>query len=180
MCCKPLKVPVQRLFFALWPEPLLCEQLLLRARPWLRKLDGRVVAQENLHITLAFLGNVDETQQACVEACADAIQIPAFTLSLDRLACWPRPRVAWAGASDAPQGFARLALELQEGARACGLQVDKRRPVAHVTLKRKLAGFGPAEALEPLRWPVERFSLVSSLTRPEGPLYTPLRSWELR
>ena len=170
----------QRLFFALWPDDVLCEELLQRGKSWLRASNGRQVLRENLHITLAFLGNVDEVQQACLEKMADGIQIPAFELRLDRLAYWSRPRVAWAGVSKTPEAFTQLATQLQQGAQGCGLELEQRPPVAHLTLKRKVTRAQPDEAIAPLCWTVGTFCLLSSVTRAEGPVYTRLKSWSLR
>ena len=171
---------VQRLFFALWPDQDFCQRLLEHAKPGLRESNGRAVARDNLHITLAFLGNVDETEQQCLQHMAEAIQLPAFDLNLDRLAYWPRPRVVWAGTNDTPEVFIQLAKSLQRGVAACGLQIDTRPPVAHLTLKRKVTKAGRGLAFAPLAWHVERFYLVASRTLPEGPVYTRLQSWSLR
>lgn len=170
----------QRLFFALWPDDAFCEQLLQRSKPWLCASNGRQVPRENLHITLAFLGNVDEAQQACLEKMAGGIQLPVFQLKLDRLAYWPRPQAAWAGISQTPEAFTQLVTQLQQGAQACGLQLERRPPVAHLTLKRKVTRAQPGVAIAPLSWTVGTFYLLSSVTRAEGPVYTQLQSWILR
>lgn len=170
----------QRLFFALCPDDAFCEELLQRGKPWLRDINGRQVLRENLHITLAFLGNVDEIQQACLQKMASGIQIPAFQLKLDRLAYWPGPQIAWAGVSQTPEAFTQLVTQLQQGAQGCGLQLERRPPVAHLTLKRKVTRAQPGEAIAPLSWSVSEFCLLSSVTRAEGPVYTQLQSWPLR
>jgi 2'-5' RNA ligase len=170
----------QRLFFAIWPDAALCETLLARSRDWLRETNGRLVAPENLHITLAFLGNVDADQRACVERSADNLDLPAFDLILDRLAYWPRPRVVWAGSGNTPAAFTELAIRLQQDARDCGLQIDRRPPVAHLTLKRKVTRATAGAGFDPVCWRVAQFHLVASDTQPAGPLYERLRSWPLR
>lgn len=170
----------QRLFFALWPDEAFCDDLLQRSQFWLSKTNGRAVAQENLHVTLAFLGNVDDTQQACLEQVAAATGAEAFRLSLNHLAMWPQPRVVWAGASEAPAAFVELAKALQQGARGCGLSIESRPPVAHLTLKRKVSKAPVGEDFEPLNWDVQRFYLVASKTFSEGVVYERLRSWSLR
>ena len=48
----------ERLFFALWPDEALRQQLAVYP-PMLKGCGGRLVVQDNLHITLAFLGSVD-------------------------------------------------------------------------------------------------------------------------
>ncbi len=48
-----------RLFFALWPDPPTRTALAMLV-DGLPLVGGRRVPAENLHLTLAFLGNVDE------------------------------------------------------------------------------------------------------------------------
>lgn len=171
---------VQRLFFALWPTDALRQQLKRRCKHLLQHGGGRPVAVENLHITLAFLGSVTAEQRACVEQAADAIQLPRFSLRLDRAGHWSRPRVLWLGASEQPETAVALANGLNAGARDCGLQTDNRPFQAHLTLMRKVAKPPADLSVEPLVWEVDSFTLVQSYTYPEGVQYTPLRSWPLR
>lgn len=169
----------QRLFFAIWPDESLCRLLQARSKSWLGKIKGRSVPTENLHITLAFLGNVDDEQQRCLEQMAGKIALPGFQLDLNRLAYWPGPRVVWAGASETPETFRQLARELQQGARDCGLEIDRRPPVAHLTLKRKVNQPLAGTEMESLAWAVDGFYLVASRTYPEGAVYQRLKRWSL-
>ncbi|MEK7758301.1 MAG: 2'-5' RNA ligase family protein, partial [Pseudomonadota bacterium] len=49
----------QRLFFALWPDPVLQQRLAQAAEALLPRAAGRRVRAENLHCTLVFLGAVE-------------------------------------------------------------------------------------------------------------------------
>lgn len=170
---------VQRLFFALWPDAALRQAIRRHCKALLRHGGGRPVAVENLHITLAFLGTTDARQRGCVERAADAIALPPFELTLDRVGHWPRPRVLWLAPGEQPPALLDLAASLRRGAIACGLRQEARPYRAHLTLMRKVAR-PPAElACRPLVWPIDRFALVVSETRPEGVRYTPLRFWPL-
>lgn len=169
----------QRLFFALWPEPGLQERLHRLGGAAVRKGDGRRVAAEKLHLTLCFLGGVDGGTRRCLEGQAGTVQAPPFTLVLDRLGYFPRPRVVWLGASAVPEPLPSLVQQLRDGQRRCGLEPERRPFQAHLTLARK-ARRGPAvNEMEPLVWPVERFALVASRTLPEGAQYEVLREWPL-
>jgi len=169
----------RRLFFALWPGAALQAELVRRARKALRPGGGRAVATDKLHLTLAFLGSVDAQAQACMEAGADGVRGEAFTLELDQLGHFPRPRVIWAGASRVPAALRTLVQDLTRALLPCGYRPESRPFQAHVTLMRKAArGPRPAE-IEPLVWPVGDFALVESLTLPEGAQYRVLRRWPL-
>jgi 2'-5' RNA ligase len=63
---------------------------------------GRPVPAEKLHLTLAFLGEVDESRMALLPDCA-RIGAAHFRLELDRVGSFRRARVAWAGASAPPR-----------------------------------------------------------------------------
>lgn len=171
--------PRQRLFFALWPEPALVELLQARGASWLQQTNGRPVAAENFHTTLVFLGSVSATQRDCLEQQAQVIRLPRFELTLDRLAFWPRPQVVWAGSSAPSESFTRLASMLRQAAMTCGLSVDQRPPIAHLTLKRKVTHAAPGLSIEPLNWPVRAFHLVESKTTAAGAVYHSLGHWPL-
>lgn len=169
----------QRLFFALWPGGKQ-RQMLEEYFALLRGCGGRRVVPENLHITLAFLGSVDAPTRDCLEQAAAAIELPPFTLQLDQLGFWRRPRVIWLGSEQTPTELAGLAIELKKAMLGCGLEPDSRPFHTHLTLMRK-AHRPPRENKVPeLRWPVKSFALVASETRPEGASYQILKSWELK
>lgn len=56
---------------------------------------GRPVAAANLHLTLAFLGEVSADKQRALSAMAGRIRQPGFTLTLDDAGQWLRSRVVW-------------------------------------------------------------------------------------
>ncbi len=172
------ELAVQRLFLALWPtgEVRLALDRLLRKH--LSK-SGRRVPVENLHITLVFLGAAAPQARECVEAAAMRVCASGFTLELDRVGWWPRPKVVWAGASRIPQALSVLVTELHRGCRDCGFALDARPFRAHATLARKVRAWGPAVDIDPIHWPVSTFSLVESKTLPSGAQYQVLRSWPL-
>lgn len=168
----------QRLFFALWPDEPVRRQL-ADYQPLLKGCGGRLVILENLHITLAFLGSVDVPTRTCLEKAADAITATTFTLQLDQLGFWRRPRVVWFGANDTPPPLLSLVEKLKQSMIGCALEPESRRFQAHLTLMRK-AWRAPRE-LNPqaLTWPVTDFALVASDTRSEGVRYEVLRRWSL-
>lgn len=153
----------QRLFFALWPAPELQRELAERGREALGNRRARRVPAANLHVTLAFLGEVDADFRACAEAAAARVTAAPFTLSLDRLGYWGRRGLLWAGPSAQPEAVERLAADLNAVlADDCGHDPDRRPFRAHVTLARKVPKMPGRMAIEPLEWPVERFVLVAS------------------
>jgi RNA 2',3'-cyclic 3'-phosphodiesterase len=169
---------IQRLFFALWPEEALREQLAHLSRQVVGKR-GKRVRSENLHLTLIFLGSMTMQQRACAEATARAIGGMPFELRLEQIGYWPRPRIIWLGPQETPQPLVDLVWRLNKGLNACGHQPEVRPYQAHMTLARKVAGpFSPRQ-VTPLVWQVDHFCLVRSITEPEGVQYQVLCTWPL-
>lgn len=181
MCSAPTEAfaKPERLFFALWPDDDFRHQLHRHCKSLLRHAGGRPVSTENQHITLAFLGNVDAQQHRCIEAMADAVRCEPFELVLDKAGHWARSRVLWITSTQTPEPLTALAAALHTGARDCGLQMEARPYRAHLTLKRKLARAPQVLEFRTLRWHVESFVLVRSMTYQQGVQYEVIREWPL-
>lgn len=168
----------QRLFFALWPDEALQQHFYRLARELHKQSRGKPIIQENIHLTLAFMGPVEADTQACLEGMASDIAAPEFELSLDLIGYWGRPRIVWAGCSETPGTLTELVGQLQSGLAECGLQADTRPYAPHLSLIRK-ANKRPEVGLEPVIWPLQDFVLVSSKTLPTGAEYRVIRRWPL-
>lgn len=169
----------QRLFFALWPTEAQRQQL-ATYQTLLKDCGGRLVAIDNLHITLAFLGSVDAGTRHCLEQAADNFALPKFTLQLDQLGFWRRPQVVWLGADTTPEPLHALAVSLKKAMIGCELEPDERPFQAHMTLMRKAHRPPFVSTVDPFIWDVHDFALVISEMRPEGVHYEVLRRWGLK
>ncbi len=170
----------QRLFFALWPDEALRQQLkrLLAKEPF-RAIDARPVPPENFHITLRYLGLLPVSQRVCAEQIADNIHADSFQLVLDQAGYWRSPKVAWLGASKIPPILLNLVRELETGLELCGLEPESRSYQPHLTFLRKARPEALPSTIPPVIWQVDRFVLVHSITLPEGVRYEIVRSWNL-
>lgn len=179
MSSPPAEPRPQRLFFALWPSTAQRESLRRLAAQACRGGGGRPVPADNLHLTLAFLGSVEASTRAYLEAAAAAIHLPPFTLELDQAGYWRRPRVIWLGASQTPEPLQALVRQLRAALLGCGLEPEARPFAAHLTVMRK-AVRGPARTeIAPFAWPVDSFALVASQTLPQGASYQVVARWPL-
>lgn len=166
----------QRLFFALWPDAALREGL---AHLPVSIPKGKVES-DNMHLTLVFIGAVDATTRACMEQAAATTRGKNFTLTLDHIGYWPKPRVLWLGPTLIPQPLLSLVDDLKTAlAKNCGVTAESRPYRPHVTLSRKVHPDAPALEIEPLTWHAKSFSLVESRSEASGVKYLPLKTWDL-
>ena len=167
---------MQRIFFALWPDDdtrarvaAVGEQL----TPW----QGRRVRPENLHITLAFLGDVEEA----ITTQLQSVRIPGrgFSVTLDNLGWWRGPRVIWLAPTLIPPALTSLVDTINTHVAGLGIDVDPRPYRPHLTLVRKAARRPPPVEFEPIFWQINGFCLVQSETGQTGSNYKVLCSWPL-
>ena len=167
-----------RLFFALWPDDA-TRDALNRTGKWLHQhWGGRRMRADTLHITLAFLGSTPTEQLDDLIACADSVQSAAFELVLDQPGFWRHNRIGWLGASETPPQHLELVNALNAALKLAVFPVDARPHVLHVTLLRNTTG-GEVPECTPVRWPINEFVLVKSVTESAGAKYEVIRRWGL-
>jgi 2'-5' RNA ligase len=154
---------------------------------------GRLTDPENLHLTLAFLGDVAQEPLVELNDELSALRLPPFTLALDGLGTFgaKAPTVLWAGVKPDPQ-LTQLHDKVQGAVRKAGIGMERKRFRPHVTLARFPARLDPVElgrlrhflelyAAAPLpEVEVEDIVLYESHLRPDGPLHVPLETYPLR
>jgi 2'-5' RNA ligase len=154
-----------RLFFALWLGAELQEGLAAWARAAAGK--GRPMRRENIHLTLAFLGDTDAALLPRLIALARELPFAPVRLLLDRVGYWKHNRIIWCGAGQDPPALATLVGALRARLDAAGIAYDRKAFVPHVTLVRNAPGLDRAPDWVPLLWEAADFVLVGS-ARVEG------------
>ena len=151
--------------------------------------NARWVRPENLHVTLKFIGNVDDGKVVGVRAVlAEVRSGSTVSLCFRELGFFPdekRPRVLWAGMEASPN-LAAVAGEIDARLEKLGIARETRAFAPHLTLAR----FDPPGIPEKLRGAVQErvahesgtlstgeFHLFESKTRPAGAEYTRLASF---
>jgi 2'-5' RNA ligase len=152
------------------------------------------VEPENLHITLLFLGEVDdrEVPAVCRAVAEQTIQHPAFEMSVEKLGCFPhprRPRIIWIGVGQGEKELCALHDALEPPLLQLGCyRREERQYRPHITLGRvrtdrppdKLASaLTQNQAWEGGRVPVHEVLVMSSELTPQGPNYTILSRGKL-
>ncbi len=162
--------------------------------------DGvNVVAQENLHITLKFLG---EVESSLIEKIKEALSLIAkkhssFTLNISYPGVFPdtsRPRVIWIGTENSKE-IKALARDIEKEMEAMGFPSEKRDFKSHITLAR-VKNFQNGRLLFErinknfrekhlsskninLQFSVKDFVLMKSTLTPRGSIYEVLEKFPL-
>lgn len=168
----------RRLFFALSLPDVVQQQIVQwRAQQFLPNA-GRPVAAANLHLTLAFLGEVSDRKAAALSQLASRIVQPGFSLTLDDSGHWPGPGVVWLGCRQAPRGLLQLAELLRSQAARSGCRQNTLPFHPHITLLRGATRPLTLPSSTP-GWRIQcgEFSLYQSLFTQGRTRYQRLASW---
>jgi RNA 2',3'-cyclic 3'-phosphodiesterase len=141
---------------------------------------ARWVDPGNYHLTLRFIGEIDEGVAADVDDALARLRARRFTLQLSGTGVFGngRPRQLWVGVERNPE-LAALRDKIEQALTRTGLPPEPRKFAPHVTLARlhnpamdKLREFLAANAqfrAAPL--PVDHFSLIASFQTKAGAVY---------
>jgi len=143
------------------------------------------VEPHNLHVTLAFLGDLDleAVERAIAAVGRGCAGHHAFSLGFDGFGVfpgWRAPRVLWVGAAEGAERLVALAESVAQALREAGFVLEDRPYRPHLTVGRWRAPEGAARlrgavaerdsGLPASR--VERVDVMASRLTPRGPIYT--------
>jgi len=165
-----------RLFFALWPPRETAQALGDWAAQVNEQSGGKPTAVENIHLTLAFLGEADATLAI---AAAREVRGRRHELPIDAASYVKRNEMVWVAPTTMPAELARLAADLHRALRGAGFKLEERPFAAHVTLIRRARMPKSIATLPRVQWPVDEFVLVRSRTSPKGSTYEPIERFTL-
>lgn len=145
----------------------------------------KVVEDENLHITLRFIGEVDEalvSDLTKVLSCVTSYK--KFVVRFKDIGAFPsisRPRVIWLGISEGVTQLKLLRDCVERGLKSLRIQADREDFTPHITLAR-VKELKPSKCLSKLftelsdvdvgTSPVTRVKLKKSVLTPRGPIYS--------
>ena len=145
------------------------------------------VARQNLHVTLKFLGDVEDAmlEEVCRLVAEAAGRIETFEFDVRGVIAVPpggRIRMVWAGVDDPTGRTAALFAEIEKALAGLGFRHENRRFQPHITLARVKHARDPRalrEAAAPLAEQdfgaqrAEHVTVYTSQLTPTGPVYTP-------
>lgn len=137
-------------------------------------IDGNFTKPENLHLTLAFIGEYHRPDH--VMKALDKVKFRRFTLSLDGFGNFGS--LWWAGISDGGE-LKSISSQVRRHLADARIPFDKKRFSPHITLLREATKpVLPALVIPDAQTAVERISLMRSERGKKGMIYTEIGSVE--
>jgi RNA 2',3'-cyclic 3'-phosphodiesterase len=150
----------RKLFFALWPDPATRAAL----AQLLPLVPGRPIPPAKLHLTLAFLGQQEETRLPALLAILARLAVPAMQLRIDCFGYFVRPHIAWAGMAQPPAALLDMQAQLMAELTAAGFDPATHGAFKpHITLAREAKHAPPDTPFAPVLWNVSQVALVESV-----------------
>lgn len=151
--------------------------------------DAKWVSAENMHLTLRFIGEVGRGDADDIHQALSRIRLPAFELVVAGVGCFEsrnKVHTLWASV-EKQELLSRLRDKVEAAAVRLGLEPERRKFKAHVTLARFRKGTGSRigayieqhDRFRSQPFPVEHFTLFRSHLGSEGPHYEALAEYPL-
>jgi 2'-5' RNA ligase len=179
-----------RTFIALDPGKAIRGRIVTLQETLARAASGvKWVEEDNLHVTLLFLGEVDmlDVPKVCNVVSEVTAEHTAFSMTIERAGAFPslrRPRILWVGVGEGTQEVCSLHDDLEGPLAKLGCyRREERQYTPHITLGRNRAGpandalstaLAKAAGWKGGETQVSEVLVLSSELTPEGPIYTVL------
>jgi len=122
---------------------------------------GNFTRDENLHLTLAFIGEVSPKKIDNIKTIMHTVEFAPFEAGVKRLGTFSRGTLWWAGLrEDAP--LMDLQREIEYKLAICGFPMDGRRYSPHITLGREVATEAKPWNIKPFSEMVNAIDLMKS------------------
>ena len=176
---------MHRLFVAIWPPEAIRERLL----DLMEGVKGaRWQDEDQLHLTLRFVGEVDRHQADDIAAALGTIRHPPFEIAVSGIGSFDRrgqPVTLWVGVSP-HEPLKSLHKKVDQAVRRAGVEPDRRAYMPHITLARLNRSTGPiapllesAGGLSSPPFTGNSFRLYESQLSPQGATYSVVERYPL-
>ena len=176
---------MHRLFVAIRP-PAAIRAILLGAMGGIS--GARWQNEDQLHLTLRFIGDVDRHGAGDVHAALGTIHQPRFDIALNGIGAFDRrgwPDAVWAGVAP-HEPLKALHKKVDAALTRVGVAPDQRAFLPHITLARLKRGSGTvgnllesSGGLTSPSFPVDHIALYESTLTPDGAVYTLIERYSL-
>jgi 2'-5' RNA ligase len=142
--------------------------------------------REKLHITLKFLGNVDDSKANRISSVLSGVVDSNSSLSMEiqRFGGFPvlsNPRVIFVGLSDNPS-LSEIHEAINNELEPLGFEKARRKFIPHVTIGRVKSKFRVKGTIPPpkkVKFEINEIALMESVLKREGSIYAPLETFRL-
>jgi len=176
---------MHRLFVAIRP-PAAIRALLLDAMGGIS--GARWQAEDQLHLTLRFIGEVDRHRAGDIHAALGGIHQAPFEIALNGIGAFERrghPDAVWAGVTP-QEPLKALHKKVDSALNRVGVAPDERAYLPHITLARLKRSSGPvgdllaqSGGLASAPFTVDHFALFESDLTPDGAVYSIVERYSL-
>lgn len=132
-----------RLFIGVRPGKYAQRELMRLLSELKKQGGGNMSREDNLHLTLAFLGETVEERIPAVKAAMDGVSVSPFSLALGELGSF-KGNVVWCGVGGETEKLAELYRELSQGLNNAGFATEGHFS-PHITLSRGMKEYKPLE-----------------------------------
>ncbi|MHA1410084.1 MAG: RNA 2',3'-cyclic phosphodiesterase [Candidatus Odinarchaeia archaeon] len=150
----------------------------------------KFVEDENLHLTLKFLGDVNESLLNQIIEKLSEITFKEFTYCLNGVGCFNLkfPRVLWVGIREGGETLISLHKKIDEKLSEISIKPDSKRYSPHLTIgrvksvrdkKSLISMIKELEETEVGCLKATNFRLKKSILTPKGPIYEILREFKM-
>lgn len=158
--------------------------------------DVKWVEPKNIHLTLKFLGEIDDSQFNKICAILDEVakNNAAYRANINSLGAFPKinsPRVIWAGVGQGDNETKAIAKQVEEKIQKLGIPKEDRAFSSHITLARTRSNKNQQSLVSELNklaeefggkglnFEVRKITLFKSTLMPGAPIYEPLKEASL-
>jgi len=151
-----------RLFIAInFNDDTRTRLLALRDELRSRSTRGNFTAPENLHLTLAFIGEVSPNKVEKIEAILETVTFEPFEAAINRLGSFSRGTLWYAGLRE-DRTLMMLQREITHKLALCGFEMDGRKYSPHITLGREVLTDAEPWQVKPFGETVTSIELMKS------------------
>ncbi len=155
--------------------------------------DVKWVATENIHLTLKFIGHLEEEALINLNKIINdaVLNIKPFSINIGNIGAFPNlknPRVIFTGVEAEGNSLLRIFEKLDKGIETLGIKKESRKYVGHITLGRVKSKKNLTKLKDVLdsgrgycfgHEKVTSLSLIQSNLTPTGPIYSRLNNFIL-
>jgi len=152
----------------------------------------KLVAQDNIHVTLKFIGYADKdktmTIQKSLKRIAEKID-PFYFKVAKNISCFPKfktAKVLFAGIREGSDNFLRLSKLLEDGLQDVSIRKENREYIPHITLARAKNACDASYLEEVIRFDLDdevfcgKLSLFESVLKKSGPEYNIIDEYDFK